>query len=279
MNRLRDVTQSKIWPRFVFLLSSPLLLMVSMLPDRVKILFKENINVIRKSDCSHHNILLCLDSDFEYRVRLHSFSKEPDTVDWINSFFFRGETFFDIGANVGAYSLLACKHLKGDINVYAFEPAYFNFSQLCKNINVNKCQKGIVPVPVALAKHTRIEDLHYRTMVSGSAEHVLGMARHYDNTDFIPAHSQPVLSFSLDDFVHQWRLPTPNHIKIDIDGNELDVLSGMAEILCSPSLTTIMIEIDARKNHHSLISELLSKNGLFERSTYQSNYLFVREFR
>ena len=64
-----------------------------------------------------------------------SFSnKEPETLKWINRFE-KNSTFFDIGANVGLYSIYAAK-LTG-ANVYAFEPSVLNLEILYKNIDLN----------------------------------------------------------------------------------------------------------------------------------------------
>lgn len=51
-------------------------------------------------------------------------TKEPETIEWINSFG-EGCVFWDIGANVGIYSMYAA--LKTKANVLAFEPAASNY--------------------------------------------------------------------------------------------------------------------------------------------------------
>ena len=48
-------------------------------------------------------------------------SKEPDTIAWIDDFFADGDIFFDVGANVGVFSLYAAK--KKHSSVIAFEPS------------------------------------------------------------------------------------------------------------------------------------------------------------
>ena len=48
--------------------------------------------------------------------------KEPDTVEWINRYVKPGDVFYDIGANLGLYSILAAKLLQGRGKVYRFEP-------------------------------------------------------------------------------------------------------------------------------------------------------------
>jgi hypothetical protein len=52
----------------------------------------------------------------------HYEQKGPDTLDWIDTHFKPGDTVFDIGANIGQYSLYAAKLLNHDVRILAFEP-------------------------------------------------------------------------------------------------------------------------------------------------------------
>ena len=65
-------------------------------------------------------------------------TKEPETIEWINGFN-KTDIFWDIGANVGVYSLYAA--LRG-LSVLAFEPSPSNYYLLSRNIEINKrsCQ-------------------------------------------------------------------------------------------------------------------------------------------
>ena len=83
------------------------------------------------------------------RYRADSFaSKEPDTLDWLDTFP-EGTVLWDVGANVGLYSIYAAA--KRDARVYAFEPSVFNLELLARNIYLNALQDRIVIVPVALS--------------------------------------------------------------------------------------------------------------------------------
>ena len=70
------------------------------------------------------------------------FDKEPETIEWINNF---GEncTFWDIGANVGIYSIYAASEING-ANVIAFEPSIENYYLLNRNISENKLSKRVL---------------------------------------------------------------------------------------------------------------------------------------
>jgi len=83
--------------------------------------------------------------------RAKSFStKEPETLEWIENYGGAG-AFFDVGVNVGLYSLyslysLYYAKLFSD-QVYSFEPSALNLGLLTKNISVNRLQEQIVVVP------------------------------------------------------------------------------------------------------------------------------------
>ena len=93
---------------------------IKLLPDPVILFIKNNIKIIKRLDYEHGRIMLEITSKNEYQTRAHSCKKEPETVKWIETHFKEHEVFFDIGANVGAYSLVACQHLNRKINGAAF---------------------------------------------------------------------------------------------------------------------------------------------------------------
>src|SRR6185437_4913944 len=67
--------------------------------------------------------------------RVNTFAtKEPETLDWIDSLP-EGAVLWDIGANVGLYSVYAAKARR--CRVWAFEPSVFNVELLARNIFLN----------------------------------------------------------------------------------------------------------------------------------------------
>jgi len=77
---------------------------------------------VGRVDYAGAQIHLKLSSPQEVK-RLTACAKEPWTIEWIETWLGPGETLYDIGANVGAYSLVAAEQHGGDVSVVAFEPA------------------------------------------------------------------------------------------------------------------------------------------------------------
>ena len=243
---------------------------------------KNEINPVERMDYAPRDIFLHVDSAVEHSVRLNSCKKEPDTVRWIETFLREGDVLFDVGANVGAYSLVTAKYHEGRVKTYAFEPSFVNFMQLCKNVLLNDCQESVVPLPLALSDRTTIDKFNYRNLIPGSALHALGEAVDDSGATFQPEFIQYVLSYRIDDLVEQFSLPVPNHLKIDVDGIELAVLEGAGRTLADPSVRSIILEMrdDATGRR---ITEFLNRHcfGLHSRHERWTaglfNYVFRRE--
>lgn len=226
---------------------------------RIMLDVKNNITLVERMDYQREEILLNVDSECEFSLRTNSCKKEPDTVNWIETFVKEGEVMYDIGANVGAYSLVAAKFFHGKVKVYAFEPAIFNFSQLCRNIQLNKSQGVIIPLAVALSDETRIGEFNYHNQIPGGSLHTFGKAIDHVGNVFEPEYVQPMISYRIDDLIEQFKVPVPNHIKIDVDGIELSVLKGAETTLMNPSLHSVLVELEQGESERNITAYLEGK--------------------
>lgn len=190
--------------------------------------------------------------------RLHPRAKEPWTVDWLVQSIRPGDVVYDIGANVGAYSLIAATLAGGDVSVVAFEPAYANYEALCENVVLNRVADRVIPLPIVLAERTRLASLE-------SAETVAG-ATHSLTDGAGPAYRQPVLAYALDDLIGTFGLPAPSLVKLDVDGAEVLVLDGARSTIAAPSLRSVLVEID--KTQSDAVQERLRAAGLTLTSRY-----------
>ena len=80
-------------------------------------------------------------------------------MDWIRNYIKPDDIVYDVGANVGAYSLLIGKMVsQGAGKVYAFEPGAANFHSLSRNIEANGLSSNIIIFPIDKCLGVRIRD-------------------------------------------------------------------------------------------------------------------------
>lgn len=264
------------------LTKSFLLSPVKALSPNWKLNLNSEINIVEKMDYERYDIWLNINSQTEYKVRLNSCKKEPDTVEWIENFLQAGDVFYDIGANVGVYSFVASKYFQQEVKIYAFEPAFMNFNQLCKNIYINNCQANIIPLQIALSDQTILSSFNYSSLTIGGAQNTLGEAIDEKGKAFEPVFKQYTLSYKIDDLIESFGLPVPNHLKIDVDGIEFLVLKGALKTLANSSLRSMIVELAEGKREQDVTNYLLAQGfklhskhprmtpGLF-------NYIFQRD--
>jgi FkbM family methyltransferase len=186
--------------------------------------------------------------------RVRACAKEPFTINWLHERIGAGDVLYDIGANVGAYSLVAAKKPGAGARVYAFEASYANVGPLTTNVALNRADEQITVLPVALSDTTSLGVFHLRDLQAGGARHALGQ-RMEDSTV-----TQAVMTYRLDDLVDQLGLPVPNHIKLDVDGGELAVITGAARTLAHPGLRTLLIEVATELS--DAVTDAIERSGL-----------------
>lgn len=197
--------------------------------------------------------------------------KEPLTVSWIERLR-PNDVFYDIGANVGAYSLIAAAAADESVRIWAFEPGYSNFAILCDNILTNDFDDRIAPMPVTLGSNTALGTFSYRFVKGGGARH---HSKQSDAPDFRSVYDQRVITYRLDDLISQFGLPTPTHIKLDVDGAEREVLVGAERTLRSDALRSVLVEVGEGDED---VKGLLQEAGLELGETYESKRVWYGVF-
>ena len=136
----------------------------------------------------------------ENSSRARSVMSEPWTVHWLERVVAPGEVLYDVGANVGTYSLVAAISHDREVRVFAFEPSFVTYAALCRNILENDCDKCITPMPVALTEHRGNTVFKYRSLVSGAIEHAVGGRSLYTKgfKERKPVYQQRILGIPLD---------------------------------------------------------------------------------
>jgi len=176
-------------------------------------------------------------------------TKEPETIEWIDSFK-EGEVLWDIGANIGCYSLYAAK--KG-ISVFSFEPSAANFFLLQKNIEINQLDKKIQAFCLAFSDVSETGYLNMSSIQMGGAINTFGEAT--EKFEFMEdtcnvKFQQGILGFSIDEFIRYFKVPVPNHIKIDVDGIEEKIICGAKKTLLDKNVKSILIELDLNPSRY-----------------------------
>lgn len=253
------------------------------LPLEEKLMLRNSLSEIHALDCSEHEIYLHVDSKLELQNRIYSCRKEPMTVEWLKSELCCGDVFYDVGANVGAYALFAAKSINGQAKVYAFEPSYMNFNQLCRNIILNNCQNSITPLLIPLCKKTYLNQFHYENMEVGGSLHSFSRAIDYKAEKFDPKASLSIIGFSIDDLINIPGMEMPNLIKLDVDGLERDILLGGKQVLMHEGLRSLLIEINEDLVDEATdIIHILHASGFVPAEKHQlhrglHNYIFRRD--
>lgn len=183
--------------------------------------------------------------------------KEPETIRWIDSFdrFKKEIVFWDIGANVGLYSIYAASKFS-NIKIIAFEPSYGNLKILGRNISINKLYDKISIMPLPLQNKISNNVFFLENFYEGSAYNSILKKK---NKLKFNQNILKTFSFSLDTIQKCYNLKYPKYIKIDVDGLENDILSGSSNILKYKYLKGILIEID--KKNKNRILKLMKKNN------------------
>ena len=250
------------------------------LPDGLVLDLLGSLSLHRRLDYAGADLFLKVETPEEYHVRLGSCKKEPETVAWIENALREGDVFYDVGANVGAYTLVASQAAGGGVKVYAFEPGFTNYAKLCQNVQLNRCQRNVVPLPIALAARTRFGRLVFSNLHAGPTTR-LGNGNG-EKSAAGQAIEQTIPTWRLDDLRRELGMEPPSLMKIDVDGAELEVLRGAPETLRDPALRAVQIELetDETAGHYPEVVGELEKAGFVLEAKYPhfryANYLFVR---
>lgn len=147
-----------------------------------------------------------------------------------------GMTFVDVGANVGLFSIPAARKV-ADGCIYALEPASWTFERLTKNIHLNQIA-NLKAMRLALGERSGMAVLHINAR-GRDGLNTLGEPTHGDSK-VIGSEEVPLIT--LDDFLVQRGVARVDAMKIDVEGAELLVLKGGANLLSRADAPLILFE-------------------------------------
>ncbi|MCA9248608.1 MAG: FkbM family methyltransferase [Planctomycetales bacterium] len=147
---------------------------------------------------------------------------DPHTADTLRTLLSSGDTFVDVGANVGYFSLLASQLVGPTGRVFAFEPSLRALARLTDHLERNRIRNVLVAA-CGLADRRALLTLH-RADDGNIGKSSLGL----DTSE--TCESETIQTVRLDDYIAEFEV-VPRVIKIDVEGAELLALRGMENTL------------------------------------------------
>ena len=209
---------------------------------------------------TRHGLLIFVTTDPQALQYPREFAtREPETLAWIDAF----ETpcrFWDIGANIGVFSIYA--GLRLGVEVRAFEPAAASYGALCRNIEANRLGDRVQAYCLAISDRTELGRLNLSGTNAGSVFNAFESTDDCFGNEIAVVFRQGMVGFSIDSFRRLFGLAAPNYLKIDVDSIEERILAGARETLRDPDLRSVLIELEAADTYRNdLLTDALEAAG------------------
>jgi FkbM family methyltransferase len=171
----------------------------------------------------------------QLKVYFYGHYHERYEADLVQRLLSGDDVFWDVGANVGYFTLVAATALNHRGRIVAFEPGQNAYARLTENIALNPYQ-NIQTFPVAVSDREGEAVLHLTGDIADSS------ASLYPATGS-QAGQEVCRTVALDHVLDSEGLRPPNLIKLDAEGAELAVLQGAQGLLAaSPPLWLMEME-------------------------------------
>lgn len=209
---------------------------------------RHDIAINLTSPSGPRTVTLSLDpAQMSQQIMLGDFNRgqlyESETSNFLGNVLRPGDTFIDIGAHVGYFTLLGSAIVGEKGRVYAFEPERANFDHLVEHIALNGAG-NIVPVHMAVGATPAVADFFVNADNDGG--HALWeVGRHPFNERTRQAPTtRKVPVTSLDYFFAHHDLRSLKAIKIDAEGAEFAILIGARTVLARHPVPFIVAEVN-----------------------------------
>jgi FkbM family methyltransferase len=167
---------------------------------------------------------------------------EPHIVDWLKEWLKPGDTFWDIGANWGWFSLLAARIVGTSGQVIAIEPSLSNLAWLKRHIALNQCSNIVTVVEAAVCEHNG-GSVSFGLLADGcSPSNSLMFSSHVNGESPDVSQQVQVSAISLDGLLAKYNR-IPKIVKIDVEGAELKVLKGATQLLHSDVAPILLLAV------------------------------------
>lgn len=159
-----------------------------------------------------------------------------------------GDTFLDVGAHVGFYTLLGARMVGPQGHVYAFEPLPDNQAFVERHVTMNGLE-NVTLMPLAISDR------------SGIASFGAGVSTSTGRIDL--TGDLEVKTSSLDELLMAGTIEPPDTLKIDVEGAEVQVLEGAANVL-QEHRPKIFLATHGKALHQDCVDFLRSRGYLIE---------------
>lgn len=164
---------------------------------------------------------------------------EPVCWGFVKRFLRPGMVVFDLGANLGQYTLLAARCVGKSGRVHSFEPSRRMFAELEFNVQLNGLSDICLLTPLAVSDACGAANL---SRYEPGAE-VYGSLGRHTRTEAAVIGYECVKTVTLDDYVERMRVERVDFLKMDIEGAELPALRGAEKLLSASDAPTILLEM------------------------------------
>lgn len=198
-------------------------------------------------------------------------TKEPGTIKWLEANVRAGDVVYDIGANVGIYTMMACQLVSDSGKVYAFEPHIPTAKALLTNLSSNVWGNRATVITSALHSEIGFFPFHYTNLKSGSSGHQLKESRDEFGKPFTPVATELKQATTVDYLLKKHVIEFPNLIKLDVDGNEHEVLRGMEGCL-KDTKTLRSIQVEVHELDEIKVRQILERYGFALTERHHTQY-------
>lgn len=178
---------------------------------------------------------------------------EPEVQEALAALIEPGQTVYDVGANIGFFTMLCSRLVGPEGRVYAFEPIPENLATLRHNVVLNGLS-NVTIVEQALSSSTGTAEMFVSPW---SAFHSLNVEGASKQANHGPEAGQiEVQTVTLDEFVEREGVRAPDLLKVDVEGAELIVLEGGGETLRTVQPLLLCELHDTHAAYEQLVREI-----------------------
>jgi FkbM family methyltransferase len=167
---------------------------------------------------------------------------EPCTASALRQILAPGDTFVDVGANIGLLTMLASRWVGPAGSVLSFEPSRREFARLENHLDRNALG-NVHPVHAALGSREERRLLH---VAHASRSGLNTFKPNFGYEDVTEAYTETTPVLRLDDVVRARAISRVDAIKIDVEGDEVDVVMG-AKNTIARDRPAIIIEMSSER--------------------------------